>query len=104
MIPIGKTNTVEAGLELARVRSSTDPQMDIKLRAAAEKLEATFISEMLKHAQFAKSRDAFGGGSGEDQFSSYLRQAQANAIASSGGIGMAETLYEALKEKNDGSV
>ena len=71
------------------------------LRGAAEKLEATFLSEMLKAAGLGKSRSAFGGGAGEEQFASFLRQAQAEVMVKSGGIGLAESLYLALKEKAD---
>ncbi len=79
-------------------------QGDEKLRAAAQKLEATFLAEMLKSAGLGQPRDAFGGGSGEDQFSSFLRQAQAEAMAEAGGIGLAERLFEALKDRSDGAV
>ncbi|MBK5933736.1 chemotaxis protein chel, partial [Rhodovulum imhoffii] len=70
------------------------------LRQAAQKLEAGFIGEMLKHAGLG-TRDAFGGGTGEAQFVSFLRAEQAKAIALAGGIGLAETLFEALKERAD---
>ena len=52
-------------------------QSDAKLRDAAQKLEATFLAEMLKSAGLGAPRDTFGGGVGEDQFSSFLREAQA---------------------------
>jgi len=68
---------------------------------AAQKLEATFLSEMLKAAGLGETRKAFGGGAGEDQFSSFLRQAQAEEMVKAGGIGIAESLYQALKEKTD---
>ena len=71
------------------------------LRDAAVELEATFLAEMLKSAGFGETPDAFGGGSGEDQFSSFLVQAQAREMARSGGIGLAESLYNALKESTD---
>ena len=74
---------------------------DRALRDAAEKLEAQFLSEMLKSAGFGKARDAFGGGAGEDQFASLLRDAQAREMVRAGGIGLAESLYQALKERND---
>ena len=35
---------------------------DGALRAAAQKLEAAFLAEMLKSAGFGESRDSFGGG------------------------------------------
>lgn len=72
---------------------------DQKLRDAANQLEASFLSEMLKAAGFGTPRDQFGGGIGEDQFGSFLRDAQAQAMVQSGGIGLAESLFEALKER-----
>lgn len=72
---------------------------DISLRAAAQKLEATFLAEMLKSAGMGETRDAFGGGAGEDQFSSFLVQAQAEEMVAAGGLGLAEALFEALKER-----
>ena len=77
------------------------PEKEQRLRAAAEQLEANFLSEMLKAAGLGKARDAFGGGAGEDQFASFLRQTQAEAMVRSGGIGLAESLYQALKERED---
>lgn len=71
----------------------TDP-----LREAAVELEASFLAQMLKSAGLGESREGFGGGAGEDQFSSFLIREQANQIARSGGIGLAESLYHALKE------
>jgi Rod binding domain-containing protein len=63
-------------------------------------LEAAFLAEMLKSAGLGESRDSMGGGVGEDQFSSLLIRAQADQMAQSGGIGLAESLFEALKEAN----
>lgn len=70
---------------------------DPKLRDAAQKLEATFLAEMLKSAGLGTPRDAFGGGQGEEQFSSFLREAQAEEMAKTGGIGLAEAIFEAMK-------
>ena len=69
-------------------------------RQAAEKLEASFLAEMLKSAGVGKS-PSFEGGIGEDQFGSYQRQALAEAMVKSGGIGLAETFYQALVEKQN---
>lgn len=76
-------------------------KQDGPLRAAAEKLEATFLAEMLKAAGLDASRSSFGGGAGEDQFASFLLQEQAYMMVRSGGIGLSETIFEALKEKQD---
>ncbi|MBK0325726.1 rod-binding protein [Rhodobacteraceae bacterium F11138] len=70
------------------------------LRKAATDLEAAFLAEMLKSAGLGKSRTTMGGGAGEDQFGSILVRAQADQIAQSGGIGLAESLFHALKEAN----
>lgn len=77
------------------------PDRLARLREAAERLEATFLAEMLKSAGFADSRTGFGGGAGETQFGSFLVQAQAEEIARSGGIGLAELLFNALRENQD---
>mgnify|MGYP001797240413 CR=1 FL=1 len=76
---------------------------DRVLREAAEKLEAGFLAEMLKSAGLGKTSDHFGGGSGEDQFSSFLLQEQAMQMVRAGGIGLSESIFQSLKEKqNDG--
>jgi Rod binding domain-containing protein len=67
------------------------------LRETAEKLEAAFLSEMLKAAGLGEARGAFGGGAGEEQFSSFLRDEQARAMTAHGGIGLAQSIFEALK-------
>lgn len=71
------------------------------LRAAAEQLEAGFLAEMLKSAGLGNTSQSFGGGAGEDQFASFLRQAQAERMVAAGGIGLAENLYRALKERQN---
>ena len=74
---------------------------DTALRKAAVALEANFIAEMLKAAGLGKTSESFGGGIGEDQFASFLIREQAQAMAERGGIGLAETIFNALKEKSD---
>ncbi|MCK8463350.1 rod-binding protein [Aliiroseovarius sp. S1339] len=76
---------------------------DARLMDVARKLEASFLSEMLKSAGVGKTPDSFGGGAGEDQFSSFLRQAQADEMVKAGGIGLAQSLFEALKEQDHGT-
>lgn len=76
-------------------------QRDEKLHAAAQALEASFLSEMLKSAGLGAQSGSFGGGIGEEQFSSFLREAQAMELVKTGGIGLAESLFEALKARVD---
>ena len=66
------------------------------LMEKAKALEAAFLSEMLSYAGLGSSKGAFSGGIGEEQFSSFLREAQAKAIVAHGGIGLAENLFQSL--------
>ena len=71
-----------------------------KLMKAANKLESNFLSEMLKSAGVGESRESFGGGIGEDQFSGFLVQEYATAMVEAGGIGLAEHIYNALLKQD----
>lgn len=91
---------VHAAQAFARKGEIETPK-DKALMEAAQKLEATFLAEMLKAAGFGESRGEFGGGAGEEQFSSMLVQEQAMALVKTGGIGLSESLFEALKERDN---
>jgi Rod binding domain-containing protein len=69
------------------------------MRAAAIELEANFLAEMLKHAGLGEMQGGFGGGVGEEQFASFLRQEQSQLMAEAGGVGLAETIFEAMKAR-----
>ncbi|MCX7565796.1 rod-binding protein [Sulfitobacter sp. F26169L] len=68
---------------------------------AAQNLESAFLAEMLQSAGFGQPSESFGGGAGEEQFGSFLVQEQAKHIVKGGGIGLAQSLFEALKEKSE---
>ncbi len=78
------------------------PPREQALRQAAQDLEAAFLAEMLRHTGVDAARQGFGGGAGEEQFSSFLRTEQARAMAARGGIGLAESLFEALVAREGG--
>jgi len=70
---------------------------DDLLMAKAKELEAAFLSEMLGHAGMdADAEGSFGGGLGEAQFASFLRQEQARMMVEKGGIGLSEALFRAM--------
>jgi len=71
------------------------------LREKAAQLETAFLAEMLGHAGLGDARESYGGGIGEEQFSSFLRQEQAAAMVKAGGIGLTEVLFRALSEGQD---
>lgn len=54
----------------------------------AEQLEQAFLEEMLKYCGPKSLSGAFGGGIGEEQFSSFLIQEQAAALASQMDLGL----------------
>jgi len=89
--------SIPAGLNAAPPSTmNTATQRDAVLHQRAVQLEAAFLSEMLKHAGFGAARDSFGGGIGEEQFASFLRDEQAGNMARAGGVGLAETIFHAL--------
>lgn len=70
---------------------------DEALRTAARAAEAAFLAEMLRFAGLGQARAALGGGAGEAQMSGMLARAQAEVFAESGGIGLAQVIFEALQ-------
>lgn len=83
----------------ARPAPSLASPQDKALMKKAQELEASFLAEMLGHAGLNTPSDTFGGGIGEDQFSSFLRAEQAKAMVAKGGIGLAQHLFEALSQR-----
>lgn len=78
-----------------------NPAAKEALHVQAKALEAAFLSEMLGYAGFGAARESFGGGIGEEQFGSFLREEQAKALENRGGIGLAESLFRAMLGAND---
>ena len=72
-----------------------------QLRHSADELEATFLAEMLKSAKVGEPRRAFGGGAGEEQFASFLRLELARDLVRAGGVGLAEGIFQALRDRQD---
>jgi Rod binding domain-containing protein len=84
----------------ATVQGTKAPPKDPALLSLANKLEAQFLAEMLKASGISKPPEGFGGGAGEDQFSSFLTQEYAAATVNAGGIGLSEAIYDALIKKD----
>lgn len=86
-------------LELNASNINSQIDRSAPLWQAAKALERSFVSEMLKSAGLGSNESSFGGGVGEEQFASLLRDAQAEAMVDAGGIGLAESIYDALLEE-----
>lgn len=80
--------------------AATATRREVALRARAMELEAVFLTEMLGHTGLGKAPEGFGGGIGEEQFASFLRRAQADAMVRRGGIGLAESIFRALAARD----
>ncbi len=76
---------------------------DQMIRQTAQKLEATFIAEMLKSAGFGEQDNSFSGSAGEDHFASFQREALAEQMVKVGGIGLAEAFYKSMTETDNGT-
>ena len=63
-----------------------------RLPGAGDQLETAFLAEMLKIAMPDAGVGAFGGGTGESQFSSFLTEQHAAALASRLDLGLAGRL------------
>ena len=72
---------------------------DTLLRSRAQELEAAFLAEMLSHAGLDAAGGRFSGGSGETQFTSFLRDEQARQMVRHGGIGLAEQIFQSLRQR-----
>lgn len=77
---------------------STQDRPDTLLRKAQE-LEVRFLAEMLRHGGMQPMEGPAGGGIGEEQFGSFLREAQAEAMVHAGGTGLAEQIFRSLEER-----
>lgn len=68
-----------------------------KVRALAEEFEAMFLSQMLAPMfENLQSDGPFGGGSSEVVYRSLMVREYGNAIAESGGIGIAEAVQREI--------
>ena len=75
---------------------ATSERTKDELKTLSRALEASFLAEMLKSAGVGQSRDAFGGGAGEDHFSGFLVREYADALSQAGGLGLSEAIYRSL--------
>jgi len=76
--------------------SVPSPARSAELMKKAQELETAFLSEMLAHTGLDAQTGAFNGAVGEDQFASFLREAQAKAMVAHGGLGLAQNIFQSL--------
>ncbi len=76
------------------------PVENPRLRAEAERFEAAFLAEMLRHSGLGRMPESLNGGAGEQAFAGSLVQEYANLIAATGTLGIAEQIYHTLVERS----
>ena len=79
--------TSKTALPVARIQ---------ELKETAQRLEASFATEMLKAAGMSKPMGGTGGGIGEEQFSSFLLEQRATALVAAGGLGLSDSILASL--------
>ncbi len=83
-----------ASATLSGKKGAVDPE---KLKASAENFESFFLTSMMEQMFAGIETDGpFGGGEGESVFRSMLNQEYGKAIASSGGVGIADMVYRQM--------
>ncbi len=70
-----------------------------KLRQACEKFEAVFISKLWKEMRNTVPKEGYMHAKQEEQYISMFDREFAEKMAASGGIGLADMIYEQLSEK-----
>ena len=80
-------------------KAGTPSPADAAAKEVAQQFEAAFLSEMLKYTGLNAPSASFGGGAGEDAFASFLTDEYARLLAQRGGIGLAEKVFELLKQR-----
>ena len=94
--PVAVTNG-QPGTDAASLRLQ-------QIRSTADEFEAVFLAEMLSHTSLSETSESFGGGAGEDAFGSLLTREWANHMTARGGIGLSETIFQALVAREGGDV
>ena len=79
--------------------AQTRPPADDPLWQQAVKLEAVLFAQLLESSGVGGLGLPGGGDGPERQFDSFLRQAQAEAVAASGTTGLAMMIYNDLKAR-----
>jgi Rod binding domain-containing protein len=88
---------VSPSLLTPTAQSTTAELARSKVKDAAQKFEAQFLSVMFQHMfEGVKTDGPFGGGEGEAMFRSLMTEAMGKQVAKAGGIGIANTVQREM--------
>ena len=91
------TATGKTASERASFHERPVEAREVVMRQSARAFETVFLTEMLKHSGVGKMGEHFNGGAGEAAFTDMLTQEYAREITRSGGVGLAEQIFQAMK-------
>lgn len=94
-VPVDLGAARDAGVTTPKVTQTADPALAAK---TGHDFEAMFLSQMLQpmFEGVNKSNSYFGGGHGEEAFSSMLVDEYGKAMADHGGVGVAKMVAETI--------
>lgn len=81
-----------AALPAPAAPPAADPALRARIEKTAKDFEASFLQVMLNQMFDSVDAGAFGGGSGEAAFKSFLTDAFARSMAERGGVGLSQDL------------
>jgi Rod binding domain-containing protein len=93
-------------LPAATATASTPAPVDRNSRAykAAQDFEAVFLSQMVQEMNIGlKSDGVFGGGFAEETYRSLMYQEVGRQMAQTGGVGIADAVYQEIIKLQGGS-
>jgi Rod binding domain-containing protein len=94
-VPVDLSAARDAGVATPKVTQTADPALAAK---TGHDFEAMFLSQMLQpmFEGVNKSNSYFGGGHGEEAFSSMLVDEYGKAMADHGGVGVAKMVADTI--------
>ncbi len=78
--------------------SPSKKQDETKLKQACEQFESLFLTQMLKEMKKSIPKSESEGSKEKDTYEDMMYDEVAKSMAASGGVGMANVLYQQMKE------
>lgn len=82
----------------AAQESPSRARQEAELRDACQQFESLFLMQMLNQMSKSEGKSLFGGGAQGEMMQSLLNQERARQWAESGGIGLANLLFQQMKK------
>ena len=81
---------------------SKKQRQDAKLKEAVQQFEQVFLKQLFTEMRKSVPKtDLFGQGKEQEMFEEMLDDERAKAWSQSGGIGLADLMYQQLKKQNE---